>query len=252
MSPVEEASARDGKPLKAVLFDKDGTLLDFPATWLPILRDLALDLTEGDTVEAARLLKLGGYDVETGQVASGSVLAVGNTADIVSLWFPREGGARRNALTRRIDAHFYEGAVSATVPVAGLEGALERLSAAHLTLGIATSDATATARATMRSLGLEGRFTSILGYDSVPDPKPAPDMVWAFCRAASLDPSEVAVVGDSSHDLSMARSAGAGAAIGVLSGTSGPDELTPLADAVLGSIAELPGWLGLDQSDRRG
>jgi phosphoglycolate phosphatase len=41
----------------------------------------------------------------------------------------------------------------------------------------------------------------------------------------------------------MARSAGAGAALGVLTGNSSADELAPLADAVLVSVCALPEWL---------
>ena len=62
---------------------------------------------------------------------------------------------------------------------------------------------------------------------------------------AALQPAEVAVVGDNLHDLAMARAAGAGLAIGVLSGTSVVDELKPHADHVIGSIADLPEILGL-------
>jgi phosphoglycolate phosphatase len=40
----------------------------------------------------------------------------------------------------------------------------------------------------------------------------------------------------------MARSAGAGWAVGVLSGTGSADDLAPLADVVLGSIRDLPAW----------
>jgi phosphoglycolate phosphatase len=53
----------------------------------------------------------------------------------------------------------------------------------------------------------------------------------------------VAVVGDNRHDLEMARSAGAGLAIGVMSGGSAPEDFGSLADAVLASIAELPDFL---------
>ena len=53
----------------------------------------------------------------------------------------------------------------------------------------------------------------------------------------------IAVIGDNRHDLEMARSAGAGAAIGVLSGNGGRADLAPLADAVLDSVRDLPAWL---------
>ena len=49
------------------------------------------------------------------------------------------------------------------------------------------------------------------------------------------------MIGDNPHDLEMARSAGAGAAIGVLTGNSSRQELAPLADAVLDSMCDLPG-----------
>jgi phosphoglycolate phosphatase len=92
-------------------------------------------------------------------------------------------------------------------------------------------------------LNLEHLIDFVAGYDTVRNPKPAGDMVHAFCAACRLRPEEVAVVGDNRHDLEMARSAGAGLAIGVLSGSSALADFGSLADAVLESIAELPDFL---------
>ena len=75
----------------------------------------------------------------------------------------------------------------------------------------------------------------------MPHPKPAPDIVLAFAAATGVDPSDIAVVGDNRYDMEMARAAGAGAAIGVLTGNSGEDDLAAYADVVLPSIRELPG-----------
>jgi phosphoglycolate phosphatase len=49
------------------------------------------------------------------------------------------------------------------------------------------------------------------------------------------------MVGDNTHDLEMAHAAGAGLAIGVLSGNSTRAELAPRADIIVDSIADLPG-----------
>ena len=52
------------------------------------------------------------------------------------------------------------------------------------------------------------------------------------------------MVGDNRHDLEMARAGGAGLAVGVLSGTGTRETLAPMADVILDSIADLPGYLG--------
>ena len=58
-----------------------------------------------------------------------------------------------------------------------------------------------------------------------------------------MTPADVIVVGDNAHDLVMARTAGAGAAVGVLSGNGAVADLAPFADVLLDSIRDLPEWL---------
>ena len=79
----------------------------------------------------------------------------------------------------------------------------------------------------------------LAGHDSGHGLKPDAGMVAAFCRANGLEPREVAVVGDTPADMAMARAAGAGLAIGVLTGPTPADRLAPLADHLLASVAEI-------------
>ena len=67
--------------------------------------------------------------------------------------------------------------------------------------------------------------------------------IQAFSDLTGLKPAEIAMVGDNRHDLEMAKAGGAGLAVGVLSGTGTRESLAPLADVVLDSIVELPGYL---------
>jgi len=55
----------------------------------------------------------------------------------------------------------------------------------------------------------------------------------------NLLPQEVAVIGDNTHDLKMARTGRAGLSIGVLTGTGKKEDLSSLSDFVLDSISEL-------------
>lgn len=73
--------------------------------------------------------------------------------------------------------------------------------------------------------------------------KPSPAMVFELLDELGAAAGEALVVGDSRHDLDMARNAGC-AAVGVLGGAAGRDELENHgAMAVLGSLAALPDWL---------
>jgi phosphoglycolate phosphatase len=229
--------------ISGILFDKDGTLLDFEASWSGVFRELCFELASGDAQAAASMLESGGMEVATGKVRSGSVLAAGNTIDIVRHWYPSLSGADFDAMVARIDAAFYANGIRCSVPIPGLRDALAALRRSGIAMGVATSDGTAGTRAALAVLGLEAYLPHVFGYDSVARPKPAPDIVHAFAAAIGATPAEIIVVGDNTHDLEMARNAGAGAAVGVLSGTGTPQHLAPLADAILGSVCELPAWL---------
>ena len=229
--------------MRGILFDKDGTLLDFHASWSRAYRELSLDLCTGDETAAKAMLVAGGMDPESGTFRSGSVLAAGNTRDIVRFWYPALAGPEFEAMVERVDAAFYANGIRYSVPVPGLTAALAALAERGLVMGVATSDGTAAARAALAALGLAGYLPHVFGYDSVARPKPAPDIVHAFAAAIGAPTEAIVVIGDNPHDLEMARSAGAGAALGVLTGNSTAAELSPLADAVLDSVCALPDWL---------
>lgn len=229
--------------MRAVLFDKDGTLLDFEASWSGVYRELCLELASGDAALAQSMLVAGGLDPDTGRIRSGGALAAGNTIDIVRTWYPGLTRGAERAMVERIDRVFHQNGMTCSVPVPGLRGALDAIAKAGIAMGVATSDGTAAARAALNALGLQELLPHVFGYDSVPRPKPAPDIVYAFSSAIGVPPHAIVVIGDNPHDLEMARSAGAGAALGVLTGNSRRHELTPLADAVLDSVCDLPAWL---------
>jgi phosphoglycolate phosphatase len=68
--------------------------------------------------------------------------------------------------------------------------------------------------------------------------KPSPDAVIAVCHAFRTEPSRVAVIGDTPADLAMAREAGAGRVVGVLSGVGTAADLAA-ADVLLDSVGSL-------------
>ncbi len=233
--------------VKAILFDKDGTLIDFNGTWHELYMTLALEVANGDEAHANHLLEIGGYDSVSHRFTAGSELAAGTTPGIVRLWLP-DATTQEFAFWRaRLDKAFIEEGPVAAVPVAGLHDTIDALHAAGIMLAVVTNDLEQSAENTLVRFGIRDKFVAVLGYDSVVNPKPHAEPVLKFCTDMGLLPHEVLVIGDNAHDIEMARNAGAGYAVGVMTGTGTHEVLSENADVVLGSIAELPAWLGVGQ-----
>lgn len=230
--------------IEAILFDKDGTLLDFHATWLPTYSAVARRLFAKDDPELAeRLLVAAGYDASRGVIAAGSLLAVGNNEEIAACYAEVLGAQPTADMVAALDeAYAVEGANN-TVAVPAMAETLARLKSKGYRLGVATSDSIAGAKATLAPFGVLPLLAFVAGYDSGHGVKPGPGMVLGFCSHLGLPPEAVAVVGDNGHDMDMARAAGAGLRVGVLTGTSSREDLSGHADHVLETIAGLEALL---------
>lgn len=229
--------------IRGLLFDKDGTLIDSVATWTPVYRAILETALGHRREDWDRVFEESGYDPVTGSFKPNSLLASGTTDKFVDLWWPEAKGAERAEKIGWVDRQFVELSRAHLKPLMPLGPLLAEWRGMGLKLGIGTNDNEASARMHMKELGVDSQFDFICGYDTVERAKPAGDMVHAFCAACGLEPVEVAVVGDNLHDLHMAHDAGAGLAIGVLTGNSGHDDLAGDADAVLDSIAGLTEFL---------
>jgi phosphoglycolate phosphatase len=230
--------------IRGVLFDKDGTLIDFFSTWIPAYREAARELAAGDAALADRLLRIGGYDPATGALEPASPLASGTNAEIAALWAAEPALRGLADVSRRIRELFHAHATRAPVPITDVAGLFARLKARGLKLGVATSDSTAAAEATLQGFGALHLVDYVAGFDKGSGAKPGAGPVLEFCRAAGIPPPAVAVVGDSRSDLEMAASAGAGLAVGVASGVTPGPELRPYCDVLIASVAEIEGILG--------
>lgn len=227
--------------IRGVVFDKDGTLFDFQATWGAWCAGLIADLAEGDPGTAADLARTLGYDLTRRRFRPESAVIAGTLEVVIA--------ALRMALPGRPEPWLRDYVRETTSRAPQIEAAplgplLDRLRGAGLALGLATNDAEGPARVHLERAGVLDRFSFVAGYDSGHGAKPGPGMLEAFCRETGLAPSACAMVGDSGHDLASARAAGM-ARVAVLTGPASEADLAPFADVVLPDIAALPGWLGI-------
>lgn len=106
---------------------------------------------------------------------------------------------------------------------------------------VATGKSQRGADRVVKQFGLSDRFEIVLGGNSVPRPKPNPDLLHAIMDATGT--RDLVMIGDTTYDLEMAHAAGV-KAIGVTWGHHSADRLrqwAPLVD----SVKELERLLGV-------
>jgi phosphoglycolate phosphatase len=223
----------------AILFDKDGTLFDFHATWSTWAGQVIRDLAGGEAVAMARLAEAAHYDLAAARFLPTSPIIAGTNREAAECL----AGALHDRDVDEIEIHLMLSASEAPLaPAVPLAPYLDGLRARGLRLGVVTNDTEYGARAHLGTVGVLERFDFIAGFDSGHGAKPAPGPLLAFARAVSVAPGRVVMVGDSTHDLIAGRAAGM-VCVGVLTGTAVATDLAPFADAVLPDIGHLPEWL---------
>jgi HAD superfamily hydrolase (TIGR01549 family) len=226
-----------------IIFDKDGTLIDFQAMWGSWAIELAhrLERATGRTL-AGQFFSTLGFDPNTGQIAPDGHLAVTPQDGLRALTVEAARAAGLSleaARTAAAMAWHIPDPVAMARPLADLKELFSTLRAAEAKIAVATSDDRALTAATLEALGVASLVEALACADDGRPLKPAPDMVLAICQSLNISPAKTAVVGDNVVDLQMARNAGAGLAIGVLSGVGTEARLAAYADLLLPTIAGL-------------
>lgn len=223
----------------ALVFDKDGTLFDFHATWGAWAHGVIGKLTGGVPGRAEALATEMRYDLDSRAFHPDSTLISDTNrecAETMARALPEM------TIEEIEELMIAEAATAPLSPVVPLPAFLAGLVGRGLRLGVMTNDAESSARAHLRDAGVFDLFDFVAGFDSGHGAKPAPDPLLAFARVVALPPARIAMVGDSAHDLIAGHAAGM-QTIGVLTGPARVADLAPLADVVLPDIGHIPGWL---------
>jgi phosphoglycolate phosphatase len=219
-----------GRPLKGVLFDLDGTLLD----------------TAADIAQALNLA-LGEYGIAAFPVSE-VILMVGRGSPIL---IERAAAARgrnlpeteRAAILERFFHHYgelEEKGQSQAVPYPGAAQALQRLHAAGLKVAVVTNKHHRFARALMHNLKLSPWIDLIVGGDTCERRKPDAQPLLFACSTLGFAAADALMVGDSINDVGAARAAGIPVVCVPYGYNEGRDPRTLDCDAMVETLAELP------------
>ena len=226
-----------------VVFDKDGTIIEFGSMW----SGWAVALVEGLSAAtgkpiAAPLYAMLGVDPVTGTVRAGGGLAAtpmarlrDRTRDVLVASGLGEADAKR-----ALEAAWHApDPVASARPVTDLAALFDRLRHGGCRIAVATTDDRDPTERTLAALDVTDRIDATVCADDGIAFKPAPDAILHLCATLGVEPARTAVIGDTAADLEMGRAAGAGLIVAVLTGVGGRADLAPLADAVIGSVEEL-------------
>ena len=177
---------------RALLLDLDGTLVDTPQAIVDVAQSTlaALGLPSADPQAIKDTIGLPLPIALARLIGTGPAGAAEAVEIYRVLW--------RTHVTPRIPALLYP----------GVREGLEELKRADFRLAVVTGKAQDSADSTVSAAGLRDVFDLVLGYTSVPNPKPAPDIALLALDRLGVGAADAIIVGDSTHDLEMAQRAG--------------------------------------------
>lgn len=232
-----------------VIFDKDGTLIDFKYLWAQKTKAgverLVHAIQGSDELRRAIYLTLG-YDPEADQFEMQGPLitaAMSKLYTIAAAVLFQHGWPWLEA-ELLVQEHLAPGMAEVlTVDLlrvtTDLQKLFSELSAANIHIAVITSDDRAPADKTLQLLGVRNQVAFLAGADDVYPPKPAPEAILAACQHVGVSVARAVMVGDSTTDMLMGQRAGVGFRLAVLTGIMDRATLEPYADLVLDSIDQM-------------
>lgn len=218
-------------PLRAVLFDLDGTLLD----------------TAPDLIRTANQLLLeSGLDALP-EGSFGPVVSHGSAAMIQRAFNIVPDDERMPGLRHRFLEIYHQHVSDRTTPFTGIPDLLDAIEQRGLRWGVVTNKPAWLSNPLLRDLGLAERLSCLVCGDTVAHRKPHPAPVTHACELLDVAPAEAVLVGDAMRDVVAGKAAGTSTLVALFGYICAEDEPTRWgADGLLSHPLELLRWLDRD------
>lgn len=228
---------------KVIIFDKDGTLLDFDACWVPV----------AELATQKMLRALGREDIPAGEILAALGVEDGAASIIGELCcgtYPRMAKVIAGVLAQydccpegleALTAETYESSLSAgsvQPACADIAGVLGQLKARGFKLAVVTTDHQEITAQCLQQLGIAHCFDDVFIGDGGYPIKPDPFCIHALMEKYGVEQGQVVMVGDTLTDLEFAENGGI-RAIGLAKTAGNEAILRARTDTVVPDISYL-------------
>ena len=238
----------------AVLFDKDGTLIDIHHYWTSMISlraDKVIDVWfsghENKNKIKTNLISLLGVDLSTGKMKPEGPVGIKSRPEIVSIVsnFINEMG-QPDIIDIQVEELFQHVDKETSIDMShllrllpGVLKLLKALKSSNVPMFIVTTDLTDRAKEAVKVLNLNFYFDEIVGGDAVQNPKPSPDLVDLIVNKYKLDRRNIVVVGDHVVDIQMGLNAGVPNNIGEGTGLMSCTDLKKIPCSTVETLEQL-------------
>ncbi|MDX1413972.1 MAG: HAD family hydrolase [Candidatus Promineifilaceae bacterium] len=233
--------------ISAIVFDKDGTLIDFNRTWARRTAgwiEAMSAAASGNEAFAHEIARTTGYDWQNKRVLADGPIAVTTAEKLVALaagelykhglpWHEAESLAIETAIAT-LGADFQAGEI---ISLGDVEGTFRRLKEAGLQVAIATGDDRKPTHEILAALRIEELVDVILCGDDPLPKKPDPAVLRWISDELGTIPARMLMVGDTVNDMLAGRNAGVAGCIGITGSIGDAAQLSPYADILLPDIS---------------
>lgn len=216
------------QPIRSVLFDLDGTLLD---TAPDLANALNAVLQESGKPALA-------FDTIRPHVSHGA-------SALITLGFEKSNtDPMFESYRLRLLEFYQQNLCQQTTFFDDMERVLASIEARGLSWGIVTNKPARFTEPLLENLGLLRRASCIVSGDTLPRKKPHPDPLLHAARILGIAPEQAVYVGDARRDIEAAQAAGMRSLVALFGYLDADDEPQDWgADAYISTPSELLSWL---------